>query len=338
VAEGGPLAGVRILDLSRLLPGAYCTLRLAGLGADVIKVEEPGRGDYMRELGLGDLFRLVNRGKRSLALDLKSGAGRSALLRLAERADVLVESFRPGTLARLVGDPRAANPRLIVCSLSGYGPDGPYRDRPGHDVNYLSIAGYLGLQRRPGEDPVLPATPLADVLGGMEAAMAILAALTSPARGAALQLSLLEAARSLMLLPLAHGAGVQPGGTRLTGATPGYGVYRTSDGRHLGVGALEERFWEALCRSLGRPDLVALRAEDPAAAESELRAVFAARPLEHWVASLPPAACATPVLTLAEALADPQVQTRALFDIHPHLGPAPALGQHTAEILREIGA
>ncbi len=196
-----PLHGVRILDLTRLLPGAYCTLRLAGLGADVIKIEEPGRGDYMRDLGLGELFTLVNRGKRSVALDLKAEAGRAALLRLAEAADVLVESFRPGTLARLAGDPRAANPHLIVCSLSGYGPDGPYRDWPGHDVNYLSVAGYLGLQRRPDEDPVLPPTPLADVLGGMEAAMAITAALLAPVRGAAIELSLFEAARSVMLLP-----------------------------------------------------------------------------------------------------------------------------------------
>ena len=332
-----PLHGVRILDLTRLLPGAYCTLRLAGLGADVIKIEEPGRGDYMRDLGLGELFTLVNRGKRSVALDLKAEAGRAALLRLAEAADVLVESFRPGTLARLAGDPRAANPHLIVCSLSGYGPDGPYRDWPGHDVNYLSVAGYLGLQRRPDEDPVLPPTPLADVLGGMEAAMAITAALLAPVRGAAIELSLFEAARSVMLLPLVQGPAAHPGGSRLTGATPGYGVYRCQDGRHVGVGALEPQFWAALCAGLGRPDLVPLREQEPAAVQAALRAVFASQPMAHWASTLPPEACVTPVLTMAEALADPQSKARALFDVFPDLGPAPALGQHTAEILHEIG-
>ncbi len=332
-----PLAGVRILDLSRLLPGAYCTLRLAGLGADVVKVEEPGRGDYMRDLGLGELFALVNRGKRSVAVDLKTDAGRAALLRLAASADVLVESFRPGTLARLAGDPRGANPRLIVCSLSGYGPDGPYRDWPGHDVNYLAIAGYLGLQRRPGEDPVLPPTPLADVLGGLEAALAIVAALQAPQRGGAITLSLFEAARSVMLLPLAHGGDVRPGATRLTGATPGDGVYRTQDGRHVGVGALEPQFWQAPCEGLGRLELVAVRDLDPVAADADLRAAFAAQPLAHWVAVLPPQAWLTPVLTMAEALADPQSRARALFEVFPALGPAPALGQHTAEILREVG-
>jgi alpha-methylacyl-CoA racemase len=321
-----PLKGVRVLDLSRLLPGAYCTLRLAALGAEVIKVEEPGRGDYLRDMA-PELFGLVNRGKRSVALDLRGG--RSDFLRLAATADVIVESFRPGTLERLVGDPREACPRLIVCSLSGYGPDGPYRDWPGHDVNYLSITGYLGLQRHPGADPVLPPTPLADVLGGLEAAMAILAALLQPERGGTLRLSLLEAARSVMTLPWAGGIAT----TLLTGGYPGYGVYRTADGRHLGVGALEPQFWAALCQGLGRPDLTWLRATDAAACEAGLRSVFALQPLAHWIATLPAEACVTPVLTLAEALDDPQVRARGLFELPAHLGPAPTLGQDTDRIL-----
>ncbi|HVB09001.1 MAG TPA: CaiB/BaiF CoA-transferase family protein [Bacillota bacterium] len=333
-----PLAGVRVLDLTRLLPGAYCTLRLAGLGADVIKVEEPGRGDYLRDI-LPELFTLVNRGKRSIELDLKTPAGAATLRSFAAGADVLVESFRPGTLERLVGDPRAGNPRLILCSLSGYGADGPYRDWPGHDVNYLSIAGYLGLQRRAGEDPVLPVTPLADMLGGMEAAMAVLGALLSPERGATLRLSLFEAARTIMLLPLgemaASGAGPEPSGGLLTGGHPGYGVYRTADGRHLGLGALEPKFWEALCTGLGRTDLIALRDQDAVACNQALRSVIAAQPLAHWVGRLPSEACATPVLTIEEALQDPQVRAMGLLDVA--LGSAPTLGQHTEELLRELG-
>jgi alpha-methylacyl-CoA racemase len=351
-----PLAGVRVLDLTRLLPGAYCTLVLASLGADVIKVEEPTRGDYFRELPPPTLFPLLNRGKRSVALDLKRPEGLEALRRLVATSRVLVESFRPGTLERLGAGPRdlrEVNPDLIICSLSGYGAQGPYRDRPGHDVNYLSTAGYLGLQRRPGEDPVLPATPLADVMGGMQGALAVLAALLRRGPGADLQVSLLEATLPLMLLPLAEvaatGADPAPSGGLLTGGLPGYGVYRTADGRHLGVGALEEKFWETLCRALGRPDLIALRARDPVACQDELRAVFAGAPLAHWVAILPPEACVTPVLTVDEALANPQVRACGLLDLDPdpsprssawgraQLRPAPRLGEHTEEILREIG-
>ncbi len=377
-----PLDGVRVLDLSRLLPGPACTLHLADLGADVVKVEDTGAGDYARSLGLpppggraepdppSAFFRMVNRNKRSLALDLKAAAGRDAFLRLARRADVIVESFRPGVVDRLgVGYAAvtAINRRIVYCSISGYGQTGPYRDRPGHDINYLGYAGVLDQTGVSGGPPALSNLQVADLLGGaMNASTAILAALFAASRtgnGTYVDVAMTEGALAHNIFALhaieTLGHSRARGSDLLTGGVPCYGVYATQDGRHLAVGALEQKFWRALCEALARPDLVAGQLATEAAGEAvrqQLAAIFAQQTQAHWIerfAGLD--CCVTPVLSLDETLADPQVRARdmvvAAADGTRQYAPpfrlvghtfaiaraAPAQGEHSAEILREAG-
>ena len=378
-----PLDGVRVLDLSRLLPGPVCTLHLADLGADVVKVEDTGAGDYARALGLaptGDgrassnapsaFFRMVNRNKRSLALDLKASAGRDAFLRLAGDADVIVESFRPGVVDRLgVGyaSIAAINRRIVYCSISGYGQTGPYRDRPGHDINYLGYAGVLDQTGTSGGPPALSNLQVADLLGGsMNASTAILAALFGASRtgnGTHVDIAMTEGslAHNIFALHAIETLGhVQPRGEDLlTGGVPCYGVYATQDGRHLAVGALESKFWRALCEALDRPDLVAgqlATGHAGTAVRQQLATIFAQQTQAHWIERLATVeCCVTPVLSLDEALADPQVRARDMvvtgsdgtrqyappFRLSGHAfaiaRPAPAQGEHSAEILRETG-
>jgi crotonobetainyl-CoA:carnitine CoA-transferase CaiB-like acyl-CoA transferase len=266
-----PLDGSRILDLTRLLPGNYGTLLLADLGADVIKVEEPGRGDYMRWTPpmVGDesaVHRALNRGKRSVTVNLKSEAGRAVLLRLAAGADALLESFRPGVMDRLgVGYDalRSDNERLVYCAITGYGQDGPYRDRVGHDINYIGYSGLLHATGLPGGPPVLPAVQVGDFGGGMAAALGTVAAVGEArrtGRGRFVDVSMLDVVTSwmgvLMSWYLATGEVPPRGGMPLSGGLACYRVYRTSDGKHLAVGALEPRFWKALCDALEIPELV----------------------------------------------------------------------------------
>jgi crotonobetainyl-CoA:carnitine CoA-transferase CaiB-like acyl-CoA transferase len=376
-----PLDGVRVLDLSRLLPGPACTLHLADLGADVVKVEDTGAGDYARSLGLppdgraephapSAFFRMVNRNKRSLALDLKAAAGRDAFLRLARRADVIVESFRPGVVDRLgVGYAAvtAINRRIVYCSISGYGQTGPYRDRPGHDINYLGYAGVLDQTGVAGGPPALSNLQVADLLGGaMNASTAILAALFAASRtgnGTYVDIAMTEGALAHNIFALhaieTLGHSRARGSDLLTGGVPCYGVYATRDGRHLAVGALEQKFWRALCEALARPDLVAGHlATGPTgeAVRQQLAAIFAQQTQAHWVERLTALdCCVTPVLSLDETLADPQVRARdmvvAAADGTRQYAPpfrlvghtfaiaraAPAQGEHSAEILREAG-
>ena len=377
-----PLDGVRVLDLSRLLPGPACTLHLADLGADVVKVEDTGAGDYARSLGLppaggraepdapSAFFRMVNRNKRSLALDLKATAGRDAFLRLARRADVIVESFRPGVVDRLgVGYAAvtAINRRIVYCSISGYGQTGPYRDRPGHDINYLGYAGVLDQTGVAGGPPALSNLQVADLLGGaMNASTAILAALFAASRtgnGTWVDIAMTEGALAHNIFALhaieTLGHSRARGADLLTGGVPCYGVYATQDGRHLAVGALEEKFWRALCEALGRPDLVAGQLATEAAGEAvrqQLAAIFAQQTQAHWIERLGSlGCCVTPVLSLDETLADPQVRARHMvvtaadgtrqyappFRLVGHkfaiARAAPEQGEHSAEILREAG-
>ena len=378
-----PLDGVRVLDLSRLLPGPVCTLHLADLGADVVKIEDTGAGDYARALGLaptGDgrvpsdvpsaFYRMVNRHKRSLALDLKATAGRDAFLRLAECADVIVESFRPGVVDRLgVGHAAVAaiNRRIVYCSITGYGQTGPYRDRPGHDINYLGYAGVLDQTGVSGGPPALSNLQVADLLGGaMNASTAILAALFGVSRtgdGTHVDIAMTEGslAHNIFALHAIETLGrAQPrGDDLLTGGVPCYGVYATQDGRYLAVGALEGKFWRALCGALDRPDLVAgqlATGRAGAAVRQQLAALFAQQTQAHWVERLAAVeCCVTPVLSLEETLADPQVRSRGMivsgadgirqyappFRMSGHefaiARPAPAQGEHSAEILREAG-
>jgi crotonobetainyl-CoA:carnitine CoA-transferase CaiB-like acyl-CoA transferase len=378
-----PLDGVRVLDLSRLLPGPVCTLHLADLGADVVKVEDTGAGDYARALGLAPtgggrvpsnapsaFFRMVNRNKRSLALDLKASAGRDAFLRLAQRADVIVESFRPGVVDRLgVGYAALAalNPRIVYCSITGYGQTGPYRDRVGHDINYLGYAGVLDQSGTGGGPPALSNLQIADLLGGaMNASTAILAALFGASRtgnGTYVDVAMTEGSLAHNIFALhaieTLGHAQARGEDLLTGGVPCYGVYATQDGRHLAVGALEGKFWRALCEALDRPDLVAgqfATGRAGTAVRQQLAAIFAQQTQAHWIEQLAAVeCCVTPVLSLDETLTDPQVRARDMivtgadgirqyappFRLSGHAfaiaRPAPAQGEHSAEILREAG-
>lgn len=337
------LQGLRVLDLTRLLPGPVATLRLAELGAEVLKIEAPGEGDATRTMMQsstdraagrpGAFYRMVNRGKREMRLDLKSEAGRTVLCALAREADVLIESFRPGVMDRLgVGYEalHAINPKLVYCAISGYGSTGPFAQHAGHDLNYIGYAGVLEqLADRDGA-PVLPNFQIADLLGGaLSAVTQILAALWHVARGGEgrfVDVSMTHASYAhnvVAQIALANNDtandtadGVtQPAGSRLlNGGVPCYNLYRTLDGRWLAVGALELKFWETLCAALGRPDWAArhwslgqaIGGPDAHALTQELAAVIAGNSLEDWVTLLEPLdCCVSPVLSAAEAARHP---------------------------------
>jgi alpha-methylacyl-CoA racemase len=369
----GPHHGVRILDLTRLLPGNYCTLLLADLGADVIKVEEPGRGDYIRWMapmvdGESAMHRALNRGKRSVTVNLKEREGAGLLKRMAAEADALVESFRPGVLDRLgVGYETLseANPRLVYCAITGYGQDGPYRDRAGHDINYTGYAGVLHATGTPDGPPILPSVQVGDFGGGMAGAVGILAALQGverTGRGRFVDVSMLDVVASwgavLAGWYLATGAVPERGRMPLSGGLACYRVYETGDGRYLAVGALEPQFWRALCERLGVPELIDAH-HDPARQDevaARLQEIFRSRPRDEWVAELADLdTCVGPVNDMAEALGDPQAVHRGLvaeigggpvgpgpaikFSGHPadRLRPAPGLGEHNEEILGSLG-
>jgi crotonobetainyl-CoA:carnitine CoA-transferase CaiB-like acyl-CoA transferase len=354
------LAGLRVLDLTRLLPGPFCTMLLGDLGADVIKVEEPDGGDPARHGASAAVFQLVNRNKRSITLDLKTPEGHDRLLRMVDRADVLVEGYRPGVMDRLrLGYANVLakrNPRLIYASLSGFGQSGPYQQRAGHDLNYLALAGVLGYNVDSEAQPVMPAVQIADLGAGALAAIAILAAVVSRQQtgtGQAVDVSLFGAAIAFLptlLAPLlSQGGAVPPGEVPLAGGLPQYGIYATADGRHVTLGALEPKFLLNFLERVGRPDLQRV---DTAQLRSELIGIFASRTLAEWVDCLADVdTCFAPVNMLDETLEDPQV--KALEMISPTNGqiappftfsatpaqirrPAPRLGEHTNEIMREF--
>jgi alpha-methylacyl-CoA racemase len=366
-----PLSGIRVLDLTRLLPGAFCTMLLADMGADVIKVEEPGTGDYMRWTpplvgGQSALFNALNRNKRSLTLNLKAGAGRDLLLQLVETAAVLVEGNRPGVMQRLgLGweTLNARNPKLVMCSITGYGQTGPFASRAGHDINYTATAGVLGLNGAPGGPPVPLSVQVADVGGGgLQPAVAILAALVGVERGGVgrwLDVSMTDGALSWLAMPLAQaGAGEEMGrgAQRLSGRYACYRVYKCKDRGYFSVGALEPKFWAALCSHVAKPELVELQfaeGDDQQRVHREMEAVFMSRTRDDWTRELAPLdACCEPVLSLDEVAAHPQVAARGLIEgrstgveVRPAVPmradwrrrDAPSLGEHTAEVLAEIG-
>jgi alpha-methylacyl-CoA racemase len=324
-----PLTGVRVLDLSRLLPGGLASQMLGDLGADVIKVEEPGLGDYGRLMpplvnGMGLAYLATNRNKRSLALNLKSAGGREVFMRLAAHSSVVLESFRPGVLERLgVGYPllREINPGIIYCAISGYGQHGPYAQRAGHDINYLGYAGLLHHNREGNAPPTMPATQLADIAGGaLPAVIGILAALAGRAtsnRGRFVDVSMMENALTLMPLlaatTLNTGQEPAPGAGQLNGGLPAYHLYETQDGKAITLGALEPKFWSAFCERAGRPDLLSLHQPADATEREEalaaLHALFLTKTRDEWVAEFGEIeACLGPVNSLSEALRDPQVE------------------------------
>jgi crotonobetainyl-CoA:carnitine CoA-transferase CaiB-like acyl-CoA transferase len=295
--SSAPLAGLRVLDLTRLLPGAACTLHLADLGADVIKIEDTREGDYARRLGLSadappgstsPCYRMINRNKRSLALDLKAAGGRDAFLRLARDADAIVEGFRPGVVDKLgIGYPLVSelNPGIVYCALTGYGQTGPYRNRAGHDINYLGYAGVLDQTGGAHGPPVLSNLQVADLLGGAAgAAVGILAALYDAqrtGRGRYVDVAMTDGAlaHNMFAMHALESTGRAParGEDLLTGGVPCYGVYATQDGRYLAVGALEAKFWRALCETLERPDLIARQFATGADAQSVRAELTASR-------------------------------------------------------------
>jgi crotonobetainyl-CoA:carnitine CoA-transferase CaiB-like acyl-CoA transferase len=362
-----PLAGLRVLDLTRLLPGPYCTLLLADLGAEVIKIETPRVGDYLRhapaQLGFGGMFEILNRHKQSVALNYRNTRGKEVFLQLAQKADVIVETFRPGAMARWgIGYEavRALNPNIIYCSLSGYGQSGPARDLAGHDLNYLALGGYLDLNGISGGPPVIPGVPVADLAGGLLAALSIAAAAAGRERGQGgryLDVAMLDAVLSWML-PIAGsfllGQGTVPARGRLPlgGGLPSYHVYQTADDQWVTFAALEPNLWADFCAAVHRPDLNA-RQFDPAAI-ADMAALFREKTRADWLAAFQGKdICVEPVNTFAETWRDPQVLHRGLaqpgtdpvsaigplfqFAAPQHAGPAPALGQHTREVLRQTG-
>ena len=327
-----PLAGVRVLDLTRLLPGPLATQHLADYGADVIKIEDTGAGDYARTLGAmgGDtsyLYQVVNRNKRSLRLDLKHPDGKAAFEKLVETADILVEGFRPGVMDKLgLGYETLAglNPRLVYCSISGYGHTGPYALRAGHDINYIGYAGVLDQIGNAGAAPALSNLQLGDLLGGtMTALFGILVALVDAragGKGRFVDVAMTDAVMAHAIFPLievlAQGQVRPRGEDLLTGAVPCYGVYRTADDRYMAVGALEEKFWNLVCDTLERPDLKPFHlatGEDGERARAKLAEIFGARTQAEWVAVFDAVdCCVTPVLRLQESLENPQLQARGM--------------------------
>ena len=378
-----PLDAIKVLDLSRLLPGGFCSLLLADFGADVIKVEDTGMGDYVRwsppyyegsdESARGALFLALNRGKRSIRIDLKTEQGRDVLLRLARDADVLLESFRPGVLDRLgVGYERLReqNPSLVYCAITGYGQDGPNRDRSGHDINYLGMNGLLGLTGDADGPPVQAAGQIADIGGGaLMGVIGILVALRERERSGEGQLvdcSMFDGALSwLGLVAAAAFAGgrlPRRGELQLAGAFTCYRPYRCAEG-YVTLGALEPKFWSAWCRGVGREDLLSHAFDPPGSdAHRAVSEIFAQRTREQWRQfASEHDCCLEPVLGLDEVLESELVAAREMvvalaqpgveqpvkllglpFKLSrtpgdPVRAPGPGLGEHTDPVLAAAG-
>ena len=378
-----PLDGVRVLDLTRLLPGPFCSLLLADFGADVIKVEDTGMGDYVRwsppyyegadDSAKSAMFLALNRNKRSIRIDLKRDGGREVLLRLAKDADVLIDGFRPGVLDRLgVGYEtlREANRGLVICGITGYGQDGPLRDRSGHDMNYLGLIGLLGLTGEADSPPVQAAGQIADIGGGaLMAAFGIMAALHHRDRtgeGQVVDVSMADGALSWMAMVAARhfadGTVPRRGGLELAGSLVCYRPYQCADG-WVTLGALEPKFWQAWCRGVGREDLIEKQFEPPgSAAHVQAQAIFMERTRAQWEAFAGEHdCCLEPVLDFDEALESELVKAREMVVEHHQPGaietvrllgvpvklsetpgdagqrPGPALGEHTAEVLGAAG-
>ncbi len=361
-----PLAGVRVLDLTRLIPGPFATLILSDLGAEVDKVEDPHGGDYMRHMPpqLGDqnlAFLALNRGKRSIVLDLKKPDAREALLRMLARYDVLIEQFRPGVLDRLGlshASLRERFPKLVIAAITGYGQDGPLAQRAGHDINYLARSGILGLTGPADGAPQLPGFQLADVGGGMWAVIGILAALHS-GKGGVVDVAMSESTLLFAMAQfgaIAAGGDALRGGEPLTGGIAPYGTYRTRDGRYISLGALEPKFWRSFCEGVGLDFDMGAMIPGPhqPALKAKLAEIFAQKTRDEWAAfGAEKDCCLEPVLEARELRDDPHLRARGLFVEQqtpwgtsaqlrlpigpPADAPAPAMGEHTRAILSDAG-
>lgn len=362
-----PLDGIRVLDLTRLLPGAVATMMLADLGADVIKIEDPNGGDYARWMtpqigGNSTFFNVNNRNKRSIILDLKAVDGPESLRQLVASADVLIEGFRPGVLAKFGCDfesLRVVNHRLIYCGLYGWGVDGPMAQSAGHDLNYVALAGLTDA----ADTPQVIGGQVADIGGAYVAVSGILAALFRRERtglGGFVDVSMSEAALPFNIYNWTEAvtAGAEGGEGHLTGGLAYYRVYRASDGVPVALAALEPKFWRNFCEAVGKSDWLAYHGD--VAKQPDLRMMmselFAGRTAAEWDALLGPADCCFSVITpLAAVHESPQYQARGALGLGPDgqpwmrspvridgirspLGPIPSYGEHTGEILREIRA
>lgn len=371
-----PLDGLRVIDLTRLLPGPFLSVILADLGADVIKVEAPQGGDWVRYVppvrsGLSTAFIALNRGKRSVVLNLKTPGGVQTLRRLVKGADVLLESFRPGVMDRLgLGHEslQADNPRLIYVAITGYGQTGPYRVRAGHDLNYTALSGTLAQTGEEDGPPIMPGVQVADVAGGgLFGAVGLLSALIErekTGKGRFIDVSMTEGSVAMNFLTLSrHLAGDDParrGKDQLNGGVASYQVYETADGGHMAFAALEPKFFHAFCDAVDHPEWKTRQYGQEDALKSELSALFLTRTRAEWEACLAGHdACCEPILELDEVVAHPQHQARQLFfdleqfsgeapipqlrlpivdsETTDAIGPAPGLGQHTVEVLSELG-
>lgn len=374
----GPLDGVRVLDFSRLLPFNYATLLLADMGAEVLKIEEPILGDYMRWAPPilkkeNAVFLMLNRNKKSMKLNLKAEKGREIVRKLVEKYDVVFETFRPGVMEKLglgYNNLKKINPKLIYCSTTGYGQDGPYVDKPGHDINYISIAGILGVTGRHTGAPVIPGIPIADMSSGVFSALAIVSALLARERtgkGQYIDVSMTDTVLTFNVLHIGtHISGYSLGeeGTLSTlGESAYYNVYETKDREFLSFGNIEGKFWANFCKVIGREDLIGkqfVSKKEEKKVLSEVREIMRTKTRDEWLKLMEDQdICVTPVYSVGEVIQDPQLRHRKMFTEveHPVEGktlhvafplkfsetpatirmPAPLFGQHTNEVLKELG-
>jgi crotonobetainyl-CoA:carnitine CoA-transferase CaiB-like acyl-CoA transferase len=373
------LHGIKVLDLTRLLPGNFCTLLLADYGADVLKIEDTDRGDYgrwhpPRVRTQSAYFLGLNRNKKSMKLNLKTDRGKAIFMQLARKSNIILEGFRPGVVDRLgIGYDavRKVNPGIIYCSISGFGQDGPYRNKVGHDINYIGIGGILGITGQRGGPPVLPGTQIADIgAGGMMAAIGILLALVhrqKTGKGQYIDVSMLDGVVSWLSMFASKyfldGKTPEREDMMLNGQFPCYRVYKTKDGNFITIGALEEKFWKNLCQTLGREDLIAHQYATGSQGDevvSQLEKVFLTKTRDEWVEYLEGfEICHGPVNDFRKTFSDPQVLHREMvLEVdHPTEGrvkqvgfpikcsetpgrvrlPSPGYGEHTKEVLQELG-
>lgn len=373
-----PLQGIKVLDLTRFLPGALCTMLLRQLGARVIKVEDPRAGDPIRTVPPlvrsqeGALSVLLNGGKESIALDLKTQGGHQAFERLAATCDVVIDNFRPGVMQRLGLDHarlKAINERVVTCSLTGFGDSGALRDKVAHDINYIALCGLLGQCGLRGSTPVIPGAQVADAGGALFAVVGILAAIVrrnATGIGGQVNVAMFDAALCFMAVHLAQllaGDEVAPRGTgRVTGGDPAYNVYRAADGKYLALGAIEHRFWKSFCEGIGRDDLIEARrsGRDPEEVRNEVQRRLAERTAMEWCKHFEGTdVCLDRILEVDEvpSLLESVSSTMFVRGIDPRLGnvrhlvspvrlseapPNPggavaSLGQHTDLVLSEVG-
>ncbi|MBN2254805.1 MAG: CoA transferase [Deltaproteobacteria bacterium] len=373
-----PLDGINVLDLSSLLPGSLCSQMLADLGAEVLKIENPSGGDNFRSTPpiirtTGSYFHMINRNKKGITLNLKHEQGRAIFMKLVPGADVVLDSCAPGSMEAMglgYEDLKKENTRIICCSLTGFGQDGPYKHRPAHDIDFLSISGILDLLGGRGGPPVVPAVQFAGAGGGLSAAMGILAALLRRERtgeGQYLDVAILDSLTPFLSLVMsqfmADGTLPKRGESLVGGGYAFYNIYETADGKYLSLGCLEEKFWKAFCRAVRREDLIDDQYAPSPRREAlieEVKGIFRQKTRDEWITLFDEhTICYSPVNSLEDAVKDPQIRHRGLwFSMeHPTGGTIPQqrfpvefsddrpqvrchppdLGEHTREILHRLG-